>query len=368
MQTEKATQLCTFLMGTIDFFGKVLAQQESNVPDYLMIKDSMTELTFQLHYQEFEKELEGNILEYKDINVIHEYVKSTLLPFSDWGGFAHDLNNRIIKSGYEVNFLLKLKLLVEAKQTQIRDLVGGDSLLGYTTLFPSDSLKSRIRSVISKQYESQRKAKQPAENKPQKEERFDFDVLMDECKKATNETLGRITFIQDRLYDFRQWQLKYDKEDSLKITFSKYESKYQYTSEYYPKFEILCNTELERLNKKLELEKKALTHKAIKENPTVIHYNEPSPFTWTASDTDLLELVAALHKNNSIKRKDGKPLTRKELVDFFQQIFNIEIKDVEGKLNKATSRKKNMTPFLDSLKGAFESYAEEKEEKLQGRR
>ncbi|HEY6914706.1 MAG TPA: RteC domain-containing protein [Paludibacter sp.] len=69
-----------------------------------------------------------------------------------------------------------------------------------------------------------------------------------------------------------------------------------------------------------------------------------------------------------IQRKNGKTLTRKEVIDYFQQLFGIEIKAPEGKLNRATNRKTNTTPFLDSLKVAFDNYGLKKEEKQRVRK
>ena len=65
---------------------------------------------------------------------------------------------------------------------------------------------------------------------------------------------------------------------------------------------------------------------------------------------------------------DGKEFTRKEFLDYIQDIFNVVIKDAEGKLTRATDRKNNRTPFIDSLRTAFETYADGKEEKQRKRR
>ena len=93
----------------------------------------------------------------------------------------------------------------------------------------------------------------------------------------------------------------------------------------------------------------------------------PSTLLWKANDTDLLELVVALHKDNIIERKDKKELTRKELIEYFSGLFDLQIKDVEGKLTRATNRN-DKTPFLDKLKLAFENYGQEKEEKQRKRK
>jgi alanine-alpha-ketoisovalerate/valine-pyruvate aminotransferase len=103
-------------------------------------------------------------------------------------------------------------------------------------------------------------------------------------------------------------------------------------------------------------------------SPTPISTEQTaSPFKWNSSDTDFLELFAALYQNESIVRADGKPLTRKEMQDYFQSILGLEIKDVEGKLTKAGNRNDN-TAFLDALAQEFRNYVSGKEKKLKGRK
>jgi len=82
-----------------------------------------------------------------------------------------------------------------------------------------------------------------------------------------------------------------------------------------------------------------------------------------ASDTDLLEVITAWFQENIIKQRDGKEPTRKELVELFDKIFCLKIKDAIGMISTATSRKKNLTPFLDKLKNVFETYCLDKDEK-----
>jgi hypothetical protein len=90
-------------------------------------------------------------------------------------------------------------------------------------------------------------------------------------------------------------------------------------------------------------------------------------YKWNATDTDLLELVTALYKTGVFVRRDGKNLERKQLTDFFQELLGMDIKDLDGKLNKAGNRNQN-TAFLDTLAQEFRNYVAEKEKKLKGRK
>ena len=87
-----------------------------------------------------------------------------------------------------------------------------------------------------------------------------------------------------------------------------------------------------------------------------------SNLIWTKSDTDLLELITALMEIKAINNIDHN-LTRKDAIEIFSKIFGREIKDAESKLSRATERKKDISPFLNSLKESFDNYAIKKEQK-----
>ena len=84
---------------------------------------------------------------------------------------------------------------------------------------------------------------------------------------------------------------------------------------------------------------------------------------WNKNETDLLELIVALTETKSITNSDGN-LSRKDVYEIFSQIFNTPLKDAESKLTRATNRKKDVSPYLTSLKVAFDNYAIKKEDKL----
>ncbi len=84
---------------------------------------------------------------------------------------------------------------------------------------------------------------------------------------------------------------------------------------------------------------------------------------WNKTDTDLLELITSLIESGSIQNRT-KDLTRKEAIEIFSNIFNLEIKDAESKLSRATSRKKDVAHFLTTLKETFEDYSQEKDDNL----
>lgn len=87
-----------------------------------------------------------------------------------------------------------------------------------------------------------------------------------------------------------------------------------------------------------------------------------SNLMWKGTDTELLELIQALLETKKISLPH-KEISRKDAIRIFEQIFSFEIKDAESKLSRATERKMDNSPFLTSLKEAFNRYCELKEEK-----
>ncbi len=82
-----------------------------------------------------------------------------------------------------------------------------------------------------------------------------------------------------------------------------------------------------------------------------------SEIIWQKSDTDLLELITALIQSGSINNV-SKDLTRKDTIRLFETFFNCTIKDAENKLSKATARKIDQTPFLNTLTKSFKEYCD----------
>ena len=125
--------------------------------------------------------------------------------------------------------------------------------------------------------------------------------------------------------------------------------------------------ELERLKNKIDYERAGFELVAIASNTNVNDVNNPAVYEWNASSTDLIELVAALHASDSIKRADDKSLTQKELFEYFQGVFNIRLNNIGSNLNKASNRINGKTPYLDKLKLTIENYVQKKEDKLKKR-
>jgi|GEM_PF-770911 hypothetical protein len=366
MQTEKAKELATVLTASINLYDRYLDEKIEIGPSEKKFQSYFVPSTFEESYQAFLEELRENINEYQDIRIISAYIISQFEGFGHYCLYGIGDNITIIKKGKEMNFLLILKKQIEIHLEKIDALCGKN----YDSNKPSNALIEIYNNMalgtddaptlmpyidLSEITEEDEKIEASA---PKFDERFDFEKVKKERDQLTG-TLAKITFIKDRLYDLQQWQLQYDEMDRGYEEGYSPNSFYIYSERYYPNFENLCDLELKRLNERLDLEMKygkELTNG--KETECVsVHY------LWQASDTDLLELVTALYIEKAIQRKDGKEMTRKELLSCFESLFGIEIKNAESKLAKATERKGNPTIFLSKLQNAFKNYTEEKSDK-----
>jgi 6-pyruvoyl-tetrahydropterin synthase len=192
------------------------------------------------------------------------------------------------------------------------------------------------------------------EYKPELDNRFVYEKMLVECDELKN-IQDKILLIHDRLYYFKQWVLQYDVEEMFL---------YKFSPTYYPNFEKLCKMELERLNNKLELEKK-LSIPSIKTTESKPSEVEPAgnPYKWNSSNNDLIELVTAMFMVNALKREDGAKITQTELTDFFEELFNLEVKNDKATRAYISDPLTTRPLFLEKLMGGFKKYRESKIEK-----
>ena len=352
MQTEKAIKLNSILKNSIANFWGIYNQAKKKTLDSDSLANLITafqQTEFDTYYAEFIEEIKANIEEYKDIQLIDNYLES-YFPVTDKLDDMNDsLNKEIIKRNFEVKFLLNSRKTLEYNLDRLWNTI-------YTNEGQYSAELKRIFTETMKEsdpdFELDTSIKDDEAEAILYDNRFNFQKLKAECDTLDTKA-EKNKLINERLIDFKQWQLLYDSAESSDIDMA-----YYYTNLYYPNFVKLCKSELDRI---------ALYTDEPKVQVKTVVESFKHEYEWTASDTDLLELIAALYQGKSIQRKDGKTLTRKELIDYFQTIFGMEIKDVEGKLARATNRNAN-TPFLDNLAQEFRNYASEKMAKQRKRK
>lgn len=74
---------------------------------------------------------------------------------------------------------------------------------------------------------------------------------------------------------------------------------------------------------------------------------------WNGTDSDLIELVAALMAAGAVDCTEGKKLTIVDVIRVFEDAFNIKINALYTKRGKVFDRCTNTTPFIDSLRKSY---------------
>jgi len=83
--------------------------------------------------------------------------------------------------------------------------------------------------------------------------------------------------------------------------------------------------------------------------------NIKSPINWTASKTDLIELIYALKISGAVNTGH---INTKELVTFFSSMFNIEVTNVYKTYSEIKNRNTERSKFLNKLLHDFEAKLE----------
>lgn len=74
---------------------------------------------------------------------------------------------------------------------------------------------------------------------------------------------------------------------------------------------------------------------------------------WNGTDSDLIELVAALMAAGAVDCTEGKKLTIVDVIRVFEDAFNIKINALYTKRGKVFDRCTDSTPFIDSLRKSY---------------
>lgn len=317
----------------------------------LMIQFGKTD--FDRMYDDFIEELISNIKEYRNIEYMDNYIEGAFDVVEGVSGYEDDIDSDIVRNGYEVKFLLEVTRSINQTLKKVEDIFYGKGEYTYSNELKRIFYEQMVLLQPDFQMSDIKDGKENVEDEEAhlgtEERQFDFRCLKKELAGVEGNK-EKINLIHNRLIDFEQWFIEKGSE---------YTQHFLGTKIYaHAEFYKLCMSEIKRY----PVQKEPQPDEKIKLPELKNHYN------WTGSDTALLELVTALYHSDCIERRDGKTASRKELIDYFQSILGVEIKDVEGKLTRATNRKINRTPFLDNLRVAFESYSVEKEERQRQRR
>ena len=359
MDKERALLLQQFLINGANVFSDLFGRKALTAQKINEYKKDFSDQMFVDVYAAFEIELLANILKYRNLETIKAYTNKYFSFFCPWNDKYAAAKKIIINQNLEIEFLLNLTTNLTEYTKRVANFC----------VFENTKKPSYLENYFLEIIEQDKAdnyledfASQRAVEKPVKDERFNFNALKKECDLIVALT-EKAAFIHDRLFDLAQWQIQYDYIENPEKS-----KDYLYSKTYYPNFELLCNIEIDRIDKKLSLQNNNQNSNnrdrlVLTKPPETQQFN----LKWNANDIDLLELLTSLYKAEVFTRKDGEELNRKDLINTFEKLLGIEIKNPEVKLTRATGRN-DKTPFLDKLKTAFENFGDEKEEKQRLRR
>lgn len=365
MEVSAAKALNRILSDAKSAFDRVYNREVSG-EELELLKTTFSDSEIDRYSAEFDIELLSNFKEYNDEELLHEYLVMNLEEVKSIS--ISQTNTEILRNDWEVSYLIRLRNSIIKQWNFI------SSLLESEVFYDVDEDEERVRYPFMNDFLSRLNLELENYNSqqdmyvsrvgvaPEKVSLFDFELLLKECDKLTTVT-ERIKLITKRVYEFKQWKIQtiQSEKDSVFpiLDFAEF---------YYPNFEQLCELEITKQEELIKLDASTQNTAQTRQAPEVqTTQKNTSDYVWKSSATDLLELVAALYQNKSIVRADGKPLTRKELIEYFQKLFDMEIIDIENKLTKAGNRNKN-TAFLDKLSQQFREYVAGKEAKILKRR
>lgn len=122
---------------------------------------------------------------------------------------------------------------------------------------------------------------------------------------------------------------------------------------------IKCYTVIESKRKEIKSIRFSSYHKKIsKIQDDYASLNEN--FTWTSSKTSLIELIYALYSQGVF---DNGNKDIKQIAEYFEKVFNINLGDFYHTYMELKSRKINRTKFIDTLRESLMRKMEEQDER-----
>ena len=130
-------------------------------------------------------------------------------------------------------------------------------------------------------------------------------------------------------------------------------------------YDVFIGKALSLLNAEIEMVKELFRYRNIipelkseiikdTENKSVVM------LTWNGTDSDLIELVAALMAAGAISSRNGDKLTVISVIRAFEDMFHLKINALYTKRGKVFDRCTDTTPFIDSLRVSYNRMLEKR--------
>lgn len=345
MEKKCAIAYRDFVLEAEKAFNRIYAQEVEITPAEIQeLKEQYSEAQFEKMYGDFENELRSNLKKYEGTSFIYAYLKNVFEVACRTIDCYSQIPEIIIKQDFETEFLLKLWKTVNDALESFSYYCGVTYGGLYIPLYKHlDDIKNEKPEMIIEEDE-----------KPIFDPRFDFKYLKSELEDSDLTPEDKCNLVNNRLFDFLQWQKQYDVYDDFHISWgSPDESKYRFTRELYPNFEKLCKLEMDRWRDASQGVQKNDTKKAEKKQQATFKIA-------SKRKTDVVKILSAMYDSKMFANADGKPATNKqELMEAFGEFLGEDLKTYSTLLSQA--KDKNTDLFLkifDDLKRAGREYFE----------
>ncbi len=181
--------------------------------------------------------------------------------------------------------------------------------------------------------------------------RFDIDFLKSEIDKPEFTVSDKLKMVNQRLFDFLQWQKQYDIYDEWAIYSS--ESKYIITNKLYPKFEALCRLEIERWESMVCNNEEKNKYTQAETAKTPLNFKITSK-----RKTDVIKILSAMYDCRMFVDTEGNAASNKQkLMDAFGEFLGEDFSAYSTLLSQAKDKGINtfMKPLRD-LEREFNRY------------
>ena len=123
-------------------------------------------------------------------------------------------------------------------------------------------------------------------------------------------------------------------------------------------YDVFVGKTLALLDAEAEMVKEILRHggtTAVFKTETMRGNGKKPAFTltWNGTDSDLIELVAALMAAGVIGSEEGRKLKVIDVIRVFEEVFHLKINALYTKRGKVFDRCTESTPFIDSLRESY---------------
>ena len=130
-------------------------------------------------------------------------------------------------------------------------------------------------------------------------------------------------------------------------------------------YDVFIGQALSLLNAEIEMVKELFRYGNIipELKSEIIKDTENKPvvmLTWNGTDSDLIELVAALMAAGAISSRNGDKLTVISVIRAFEDMFHLKINALYTKRGKVFDRCTDTTPFIDSLRVSYNRMLEKR--------